>query len=56
MSAAPESIQRETLEKLQSELSTRQSTLYFAHAGVSGVIAFILVAASMKLVWDDKQR
>lgn len=55
MSAAPESIRRETLEQLQSELSSRKSTLYFAHAGVSSVFAFILLGAGMKLVWDAKQ-
>lgn len=56
MSAAPETIQRQTLDKLQSELSSRQSTLHFAHAGVSSMIAIILLGASMKLVWDAKQQ
>lgn len=55
LSAAPESIQRETLDRLQSELSSRQSTVHFAHAGVASVFAFILLGASMKLVWDAKQ-
>lgn len=55
MSAAPDSVQRETLEKLQTELSARQSIVYFAHAGVSSVFAFILLGASMKIVWDAKQ-
>lgn len=29
--------------------------MHFAHAGVSAVIASILLGASMKLVWDAKQ-
>ncbi|MFL5318664.1 MAG: hypothetical protein ACJ790_03340 [Myxococcaceae bacterium] len=54
MSAAPETIQRQNLERLQTELATRDSTLHFAHAAVSCVIGLILVATSAKLVWDAR--
>jgi hypothetical protein len=44
---------REQLERLQQELSARQSTSYFAHAGVSLVVAFIFGGATGKLMWDS---
>jgi len=44
---------REQLERLQEALSTRQSTLLFAHAGLSFVVSLILGGATAKLVWDS---
>ena len=44
---------RAELEKLQSELSARASTLQFAHAGVSTLAALIIGSASAKLFWDS---
>ena len=43
----------EQLERLQEALSTRQSTLHFAHAGVSFVVALILGCATGKLFLDS---
>ncbi len=43
----------EQLARLQEALSTRQSTLLFAHSGVSFVVAFILGGATGKLFWDS---
>ena len=43
----------EQLERLQEALSTRQSTLLFAHAGVSFVVSVILGCATAKLFWDS---
>lgn len=48
-------MQRQQLERLQTELSTRKSTLHFAHTFVSGVITLIVMSAAMKLTWDAKQ-
>jgi hypothetical protein len=44
---------RQELERLQKELEARESTLHFAHAGVSLLFAFILAAAAVKLFWDS---
>jgi len=44
---------RSQLERLQDSLSTRQSILHFAHAGVSFVIALLLAGAAAKLFWDS---
>jgi hypothetical protein len=41
------------LERLQERLSTRQSTLHFAHAGVSTIVALLLGGAAAKLFWDS---
>jgi hypothetical protein len=43
----------EQLERLQEALSTRQSTLLFAHAGVSCIVSLILGGATAKLFWDS---
>ncbi len=43
----------EQLERLQEALSTRQSTLLFAHAGVSFIVSSILGCATGKLFWDS---
>ena len=43
----------EQLERLQEALSTRQSILHFAHAGVSSIVALILGGATAKLFWDS---
>jgi hypothetical protein len=43
----------EQLERLQEALSTRQSTLHFAHAGVSFIVSLILGGATAKLFWDS---
>lgn len=43
----------EQLERLQEALSTRQSTLHFAHAGVSLIVALIFGGATAKLFWDS---
>ena len=43
----------EQLERLQGALATRQSTLLFAQAGLSTVVAFILGGATAKLFWDS---
>jgi predicted membrane-bound spermidine synthase len=40
-------------ERLQERLSSRQSTLHFAHAGVSTIAALILGGAAAKLFWDS---
>ena len=41
------------LERLQESLSTRQSTLHFAHAGVSFIVSLLLGGAAAKLFWDS---
>jgi hypothetical protein len=41
------------LEKLQEELSARQSVLHFSHAAVSMILALILAGAAAKLFWDS---
>ena len=43
----------EQLERLQGALATRHSTLLFAQAGVSSVVALILGGATAKLFWDS---
>ncbi len=43
----------EQLERLQAALSTRQSTLLFAHAGVSFIASPVLGCATAKLFWDS---
>jgi hypothetical protein len=43
----------EQLERLQEALSTRQSTLLFAHAGISFVVSVIFGCATAKLFWDS---
>jgi hypothetical protein len=44
---------RQQLERLQKELEARESTIHFAHAGVSLLFALILAAAAVKLFWDS---
>ena len=44
---------RQELERLQKELEARESTMHFAHAGVSLLFAVILAGASAKLFWDS---
>jgi hypothetical protein len=44
---------RQELERLQKELEARESTLHFAHAGVSFLFALMLAAAAIKLFWDS---
>lgn len=44
---------RQELERLQKELEARESTLHFAHAGVSFLFAVMLAAAALKLFWDS---
>ncbi|HYO59160.1 hypothetical protein [Archangium sp.] len=53
MNAETQQNLHEQLARLQEALSTRQSTLLFAHAGVSFVLAFILGGATGKLFWDS---
>ena len=53
MNAETQQNLHEQLERLQEALSTRQSTLFFAHTGVSFVLAFILGGATAKLFWDS---
>jgi hypothetical protein len=43
----------EQLARLQEALSTRQSTLLFAHSGVSFIAALIFGGATGKLFWDS---
>jgi hypothetical protein len=43
----------EQLERLQTALSTRQSTYHFAQAGVAMIAALIFGCATGKLVWDS---
>lgn len=40
-------------EQLREALATRQSTYFFAHAGVSFIVALILSGATGKLFWDS---
>lgn len=42
----------ENLERLQAELSTRESTAHFAHAAASMLAALIAAGAAAKLFWD----
>jgi len=52
-SAAPDlSQQREELARLQQGLASRDSTLHFAHAGVSVLASLILFGATAKMIWD----
>jgi len=44
---------RQQLERVQKELEARESTIHFAHAGVSLLFALILAGASGKLFWDS---
>lgn len=44
---------RAQLERLQESLSTRQSTLHFARAGVSFIVSLLLGGAAAKLFWDS---
>ena len=44
---------RQQLERLQKELEARESTIHFAHAGVSLLFALILAASAVKLFWDS---
>lgn len=44
---------RQELERLQKELEARESTMHFAHAGVSFLFALMLAAAAVKLFWDS---
>lgn len=53
MNAETQQNLHEQLERLQEALSARQSTLLFAHAGVSFIVAFILGGATAKLFWDS---
>ena len=53
MNAQTQEDLRSQLERLQETLSTRQSILHFAHAGVSFIIALILAGAAAKLFWDS---
>jgi hypothetical protein len=41
------------LERLQKSLESRESTQFFAHAGVSSLAAIILAGAAAKLFWDS---
>jgi hypothetical protein len=43
---------REELARLQAELASRDSTVHFAHAGVSTMASFILGGATGKMVLD----
>ena len=50
---SPESTQlREELARLQSELASRDSTVHFAHAGVSTLASFIVGGATGKIYLD----
>ena len=53
MNAQTQEDLRSQLERLQETLSTRQSILHFAHAGVSFISALILAGAAAKLFWDS---
>ena len=44
---------RVQLESLRAQLASRASTVYFAHTGVSVVVAFIFTGAAAKLFWDS---
>ena len=44
---------RVELERLQEELSTRQSITSFAHAAVALLVAMIIAGAAGKLFWDS---
>lgn len=45
--------ERVQLAKLRAQLASRQSTVHFAHTGVSLVAAFIITGAAAKLFWDS---
>ncbi len=52
-SASPELTQlREELARLQAELASRDSTVHFAHAGVSTMASLILMGATGKMILD----
>lgn len=51
-SAAPELSQREELARLQQGLASRDSTVHFAHAGVSVLASLLLFGATAKMIWD----
>lgn len=53
MNAETQEDLRSQLERLQEQLATRQSILYFAHSGVSLIVALILAGAAAKLFWDS---
>lgn len=44
---------RKEFERLQKELESRQSVLYFAQSGVATVLSLIFAGASAKLFWDS---
>lgn len=44
---------RAELQKLQQELSIRQSTTSFAHSAIALVVALLLSGAAAKLFWDS---
>jgi hypothetical protein len=46
---------RRQLDVLQGELSTRKSTLHFAHAGMSILCSLIIAGTAGKLVWDSSR-
>jgi hypothetical protein len=46
---------RTELERLQQELSTRQSISYFARSAISLVLSLIVGGAAAKLFWDGTQ-
>jgi len=55
-SAAPDlSQQREELARLQHGLSSRDSTVHFAHAGVSILASLLLFGATAKMLWDARK-
>ncbi len=43
---------RRQLDQLQAELSSRSSTVHFAHAAVSLAVSLILFGGVGKLAWD----
>lgn len=45
--------ERVQLASLRAQLASRQSTVHFAHTGVSLVVAFIFAGAAAKLFWDS---
>ena len=53
MDATTQKQQQAQLERLQAELSTRQSTLLFARAGVATMVGLIFGGASVKLFIDS---
>ncbi len=53
MNAESEQELQAQFERLQETLSSRQSTLHFAHAGVSFIVSLLLGGAAAKLFWDS---